>query len=298
MFSLKLKHLAHPVGIICLIALVVCYGEYRRYTLENQLVTMQRQFETQQSSTTLALETQIRQLDNGLSSTVSQNAELSTMVQSQQNSNGAVAQQVSQINDTVGTLNKLQNTDPELLQKYSKVYFLNENYVPKSLTTIPSSYTYEKGRTYQFLTDAWPFLQKMMDAGTAAGVNLEVISAYRSFGTQAALKSSYTVTYGAGSANSFSADQGYSEHQLGTALDFTTPTVAATFDNFDKTPEYAWLEANAYKYGFILSYPQGNAYYEYEPWHWRFVGVDLADGKNFYDLDQRTIDDYLPVIFD
>jgi len=61
--------------------------------------------------------------------------------------------------------------------------------------------------------------------------------------------------------------------------------------------------ANAHKYGFTLSYPEGNQYYVFEPWHWRFVGEDLArdlkrDERHFYDLDQRAIDGYLLEIFD
>jgi D-alanyl-D-alanine carboxypeptidase len=103
------------------------------------------------------------------------------------------------------------------------------------------------------------------------GINLRIISAYRSFGSQSELKSSYLMTFGSG-ANKFSADQGYSEHQLGTALDFTTAELEANFINFDKTTAYQWLLNNAFKYGFILSYPEGNQYYQFEPWHWRFVG--------------------------
>ena len=134
-------------------------------------------------------------------------------------------------------------------------------------------------------------------------VSLEISSAYRSFGTQSSLKSSYLVTYGSG-ANQFSADQGYSEHQLGTAVDLTTSGLKPVLDiSFDKTPAFDWLTKYAYRYGFILSYPKNNAYYQYEPWHWRFVGVELAtrlhnDGINFSDMDQREIDKYLASIFD
>jgi D-alanyl-D-alanine carboxypeptidase len=78
--------------------------------------------------------------------------------------------------------------------------------------------------------------------------------------------------------------------------------VGAASSGFDLTPEHTWLLNNAQKYGFVMSYPKGNAYYIYEPWHWRYVGVDLAnrlktDNKHFYDLDQRVIDDYLLLIF-
>jgi D-alanyl-D-alanine carboxypeptidase len=131
---------------------------------------------------------------------------------------------------------------------------------------------------------------------------LRVVSAYRSFAEQMTLKSGYRVQYGTG-ANAFSAEQGYSEHQLGTTVDFTTPVIKGAYASFENTTAYAWLTKNAYKYGFILSYPKGNSYYVYEPWHWRFVGKDLADrlhdeGLDFYEMDQREIDEYLIRIFD
>ncbi len=138
----------------------------------------------------------------------------------------------------------------------------------------------------------------------ASTTTIQIASAYRSFDTQESLKTSYKVIYGAGSANQFSADQGYSEHQLGTAVDLITPSMKGSLTTaFDKTPASLWLNDNAYKYGFILSYPKGNTYYQYEPWHWRFVGVQLAtrlhnENKHFYDLDQRDINTYLVNIFD
>ena len=143
----------------------------------------------------------------------------------------------------------------------------------------------------------------MISAGNTDGVSILSQSAYRSFQTQAILKSNYRVIYGAGTANSFSADQGYSEHQLGTAIDFTTLKTNGTLEGFNKTLEYKWLGENAYKYGFVISYPAGNKYYKFEPWHWRFVGVALAtylhdNNMNFYDMDQRLIDNYLANIFD
>lgn len=229
-----------------------------------------------------------------------------SLTQSEQNTlRGIVAntqQETQSLSGTVGTLEKLTYTDKELLQKYSKIYFLNENYVPKNLSTIPAAYTYQGKDDMQIHSSVLPFLEALEGASTDPDFDLRVISAYRSFGTQANLKSSYTVTYGSG-ANSFSADQGYSEHQLGTTVDFTTVKTGTDFNSFDKTSDYKWLVENAYRYGFIVSYPKNNGYYQYEPWHWRFVGVELAtklhnEGKYFYDLDQREIDSYLPRIFD
>jgi LAS superfamily LD-carboxypeptidase LdcB len=210
--------------------------------------------------------------------------------------------QISDISNTVGKLDKLSKTDKELLQKYSKVYFLSENYVPESLTDIPSEFISEKGKEIQIHTKVLLYLTDLIKAAANDGINLKIISGYRSFGEQSTLKDSYAVTYGAG-ANKFSADQGYSEHQLGTALDFTTTELGSNFSDFEKVTAYKWLSDNAYKYGFILSYPKENTYYQFEPWHWRFVSRSLADmlhqeNKYFYDVDQRTLDNYLINIFD
>jgi len=129
-----------------------------------------------------------------------------------------------------------------------------------------------------------------------------VLSGYRSFEDQNILKQHYTVQYGTG-ANTFSADQGYSEHQLGTTVDFTTTELGNNIEDIDGTKAFEWLEDNAYKYGFVMSYPKDNIYYQYEPWHWRFVGKDLAryldrKNKSFYDLEQREIDEYITTLFD
>ena len=228
---------------------------------------------------------------------------ITDVLQKEQEKNSSLFNQVNEINNTVGALSKLSKTDPELLKKYSKIYFLNEHYIPISLSDATVAYRSTKSNNYKIHSNVLPYLEKMIDAGKADGVSVLVESAYRSFQDQAILKSNYKVIYGAGTANSFSADQGYSEHQLGTAIDFTTLKTNGALEGFDKTPEYKWLSDNAYKYGFILSYPKGNKYYKYEPWHWRFVGVALAtylhsNNMNFYDMDQRLIDNYLINIFD
>ena len=227
---------------------------------------------------------------------------VASVLQGEQAKSDSLLSQFDEVKDTVGELSKLSKTDPELLKKYSKVYFLNEHYVPVSLSDVGVDYISNKSKNYQVQTDALPFLEKMIEANKNNDMSLLVLSAYRSFQTQATLKSNYKITYGAG-ANKFSADQGYSEHQLGTAIDFTTQKTNGVLDGFEKTEEYQWLLGNAYKYGFVISYPKGNTYYKFEPWHWRFVGVKLAtklheDKINFYDLDQRSIDNYLINLFD
>jgi D-alanyl-D-alanine carboxypeptidase len=221
--------------------------------------------------------------------------------QEEQGKNAVFAAKISEVTTIVGNLQKLTATDPELLRKYSKVYFLSENYSPAQLSSIHSQYLYEKERPQLIHTGTLPRLQDMLGAANVNGLTIRVVSAYRSFYDQAAVKEGYKVTYGSG-ANQFSADQGYSEHQLGTAVDFSTPGTTGILSGFDDSAAFTWLNANAYKFGFVLSYSKGNTYYQFEPWHWRFVGVALAthlhnENKNFYDLDQREIDGYLITIF-
>lgn len=210
--------------------------------------------------------------------------------------------QISEISGTVGNLDKLSKTDKELLQKYSKVYFLNEHYIPEKIVKIDKEYLYNEDISKSIHAKVEPFLNDMLDDALDDGVKIWGVSAFRSFGEQASLKGSYTITYGSG-ANTFSADQGYSEHQLGTTLDFTTEGLNGGLDGFQNTEAYTWLQKNAYKYGFTLSYSEDNIYYVFEPWHWRFVGKDLAKdlhraNNHFYDWDQRKIDTYLITIFD
>ncbi|HWU24288.1 MAG TPA: M15 family metallopeptidase [Candidatus Paceibacterota bacterium] len=228
---------------------------------------------------------------------------LATALEQERKKNGEYASQVGELSSTVDTLTKLTTIDPQMLAKYSKVYFLNENYVPAELATITPEFTYDQKRTYRFEAKAYPFLENLMNDANDQGLKLQVVSAYRSFGEQSALKTNYRVTYGAGTANSFSADQGYSEHQLGTTVDFTTGYLGANFNSFAGSDAYSWLLDNAYRYGFVISYPKSNTYYTFEPWHWRFVGIKLAtelhiENKHFYDFDQRTINSYLVNLFD
>jgi len=209
---------------------------------------------------------------------------------------------INRLSGSVETLEKLTTTDPELLQKYSRVYFLNENYKPSDLSVINETYDYVDGKQISIHADVLPFLEDLLESADEDGVNILVLSGYRSFEDQAIIKDGYTIRYGLG-ANQFSADQGYSEHQLGTTVDFTTQEIGQNLGNFEGTNAYTWLLNNAHKYGFVMSYPQNNEYYIYEPWHWRFVGEDLArdlkkENKYFYDLEQREIDSYLTELFD
>jgi len=229
--------------------------------------------------------------------------ELADDYRDERDKNDEFEDQLRDLAGTVDEFQKLNEIDEELLAKYSKVSFLNENYIPSRLKQIDDEWILPGKKDQYFHGDALKFLEDLLERAERDGHDLRVISAYRSFDEQNELKGQFTQIYGEG-ANAFSADQGFSEHQLGTTVDLTTPAIGGTFQSFGDTEAFEWLQKNAYKYGFILSYPEGNNFYIYEPWHWRFVGRDLARDLNrssqttFYTMDQREIDKYLLEIFD
>lgn len=285
--------------IIFLLICLICFGSYKYYLVNTSFKHTQKQL----ISATEIYERNISLLRNNLLTKKNENKDLTNSLEAEQTKTNLFGAQIESMSSVVGQLYKLSKTDRELLQKYSNVYFLNENYLPSQLSEIDTNFLYRKTKSETIHVNIKPFLEKMLNDSITANVPLLVYSAYRSFGTQASIKAGYKVTYGTTAANKFSADQGYSEHQLGSTVDLTTSVGGDNFTGFEKTKNYEWLTQNAHKYGFTLSYPKGNKYYQFEPWHWRFVGVELAtklyqEKMYFYDMDQRTINDYLVKIFD
>ncbi len=288
--------------ILALFALVYFSLSTRLSRIDEQLASL-----TSQANQLEAGVATLNEKSQGLSDVLSATAvglqNTQANIQNVQSQVGSVTETLGQVTGSVTTLEKLSKTDPELLQKYSKVFFLNEHYTPERVVGIPSEFLYYEKNPEVIHAHVAPYLGTLLSVAKSAGINLYILSAYRSFDEQQNLKSDYTVVYGAGTANQFSADQGYSEHQLGTAVDFMTTGIGGTLDGFDTTGAYAWLTSHAHLYGFTLSYPKGNSFYIFEPWHWRYVGVALAtelynSDKHFYDLDQREIDAYLVRLFE
>ena len=296
----KKEHLKWAVAVVAVVLLFVYFG-YRFWELGERNQSLREKV--------ISLELALEIKNKNLALIIGEKEQLSGALQDEKTRTNllgirveGLSGAVGELTGTVGVIQKLQRTDKELLEKYSKVYFLSEHYTPSQLVDLESKYLMKKDKPEQVFSNVSPFFQRMMTAANNEGIGLEVVSAYRSFGEQAIVKQGYKVVYGSG-ANQFSADQGYSEHQLGTTLDFTTPEIKAIFDGFEKTKAYKWLTENAHKFGFALSYPPSNSYYQFEPWHWRFVGVALAtklhdEGKFFYDFPQRDIDAFLINIFD
>ncbi len=136
-------------------------------------------------------------------------------------------------------------------------------------------------RGYQVATVAAGPLEELLDASGAAGHELKIASAFRSYAYQHQVHEATAATRGREAAERISARPGHSEHQTGLAVDVVTPadlscSLAACFA---QQPAGRWLAANAWRYGFVVRYRPGDTAvtgFEPEPWHLRYVGRRLA----------------------
>jgi LAS superfamily LD-carboxypeptidase LdcB len=123
-------------------------------------------------------------------------------------------------------------------------------------------------------------LVKLREGARVAGHPLVIVSAYRSYAQQELTFDYWVGIGGYERALRTSARPGHSEHQLGTTLDFGDGLAAPwEYDDWAATPTGGWLAQHAVEYGFVMSYPKGKSAvtcYDYEPWHYRWVGRDLA----------------------
>ncbi|HEY5806065.1 MAG TPA: M15 family metallopeptidase [Candidatus Saccharimonadales bacterium] len=137
-------------------------------------------------------------------------------------------------------------------------------------------------------------LEALAKAAASEGVNLMIISAYRSYETQINIYNSEVRGFGQAQADRESARPGHSEHQTGWAADIGTASGKCEIKTcFADTSEGQWLAANAYKYGFVIRYPDGKEHitgYMYEPWHIRFVGTELSG--EMYKTKTQTLEEF------
>lgn len=133
----------------------------------------------------------------------------------------------------------------------------------------------------------------MVAAARTQGAILVPISGFRSVAEQQHLFFDVKAQRGQVAAEraTVSAPPGYSEHHTGYAVDIGDGRVPATnlSPNFEKTAAFRWLQANAARYSFEMSFPKNNSQgVSYEPWHWRFVG-DRDSLETFYKAKQLKI---------
>lgn len=203
---------------------------------------------------------------------------------------------------TLGAILRLVNTDSDLprfttvseadpadglLILVNKYHPLPEGYVPDDLVTVEPAYS-NGGKLTAEANDAFCALVEAL--WQEEGLHLVNASAYRSYATQRSLYARYYARDGA-VADRYSARAGYSEHQTGLALDVIAP--GGTLNGFQSTAQFAWMRDNAHRFGFILRYGEGQEEitgYKFEPWHYRYVGLEAAEAIHAADL---TLEEYI-----
>ncbi len=172
-----------------------------------------------------------------------------------------------------------------------KLHRLEADCAPVGLVAIPAAYSIGPQEVIDIVL---PHLLALFEAAAAAGHRIAVVSSYRSYATQAETYRYHVNDLGLEQASRVSARAGHSEHQLGTTVDFSSAAVG--FDlvqAFGDTPEGRWLAGRAHEFGFVMSYPEGLedvTGYDYEPWHFRWVGQRMAEDVRARGL---TLGEYL-----
>lgn len=176
------------------------------------------------------------------------------------------------------------NTNLILVNKYN---YLTEDYIPENLEPIDIAYA-RSGM--QLVREAKEAFETLSEDAKKEGMNIIAMSSYRSYDYQVNLYDNYVATDGKEAADTYSARAGYSEHQTGLAVDVYNKVLPYT--SFEETEEFNWMQENAYKYGFILRFPKDKVNitgYQYESWHYRYVGKEVAKYIHNHDL---TLEEY------
>ncbi|MEJ3405351.1 D-alanyl-D-alanine carboxypeptidase family protein [Rathayibacter sp. YIM 133350] len=165
------------------------------------------------------------------------------------------------------------------------------DFVPPDLVDVPVAHTWDP----QLRAEASAQLVAMFAAASAeAGLHLASNSAYRSYDSQVSVYNQDVGAHGQDAADQSTARPGFSEHQTGLAIDIGAESGNCSLDAcFANTQEGTWLAQNAYRFGFLLRYPADKVPvtgFEFEPWHYRYIGVDLA--TEMHDTGVTTLEEF------
>ena len=170
----------------------------------------------------------------------------------------------------------------------NKTYALPQDFIP---TNPDQPVNADRSSTCldKTLMSAW---NTMLKDATAKGLNIYIASGYRSYNYQVNVYNRYVKSDGAAVADTYSSRPGNSEHQTGLCFDLNTIE-----DSFQYTNEGKWVNDNCYKYGFCIRFPKGKdsaTGYQYESWHLRYVGADLAT-KLYNNGDWLSLEEYFGI---
>ena len=177
------------------------------------------------------------------------------------------------------------------------IAYIDDYIIVNKTYSVPSSY--QPDSPYRDVTgercndcinkDAMESFRLMKSDAQSLGLNIYISSGYRSYSYQDRIYHNYVSVSGKEIADTYSARPGHSEHQTGTCFDLNTID-----DSFQYTNEGKWVNENASLYGFIIRYPKGKESitgYQYESWHLRYVGKDLAQ-KLYQEGNWLTLEEY------
>jgi zinc D-Ala-D-Ala carboxypeptidase len=185
---------------------------------------------------------------------------------------------------------KMLSEDPTLFLLVDKQHPLESSYIPEDLVNLDDISLLKKNKSgMQIRRIALPALIEMNEAAEADGLSLLHSSCYRSYVYQVKTFNYWVSQMGQKEAEKISAYPGKSQHQLGLALDF-----GSIDETYADTPEGTWQLENAWKYGWSLSFPEGQedlTGYSYECWHYRYIGKEAAlmERNYFSSLQQNLI---------
>lgn len=199
--------------------------------------------------------------------------------------NNDVSQNISPSSNT--TLNEQPKDNIDINDPASQFIIVNKNrpillsYVPSDLVSPNVTLNNQKSNSENSIRNiVAPNLESLFTDAKNNSLDLMLASGYRSSDLQATYYNNLVQSLGQAEADKVSAKPGTSEHQTGLALDIAPTNRECYLEAcFADTKEGTWLKDNAYKYGFILRYPLNKDQttgYQYEPWHFRYVGKDLA----------------------
>lgn len=166
-----------------------------------------------------------------------------------------------------------QTTEPtpaHTIEQIEGIWYADGVLIANKTYPLPADYNPGK-----ILLQAEIAFKEMQQAASRDGITLTIVSGFRSYSRQDTLYNKYVAKDGKAEADRYSARPGHSEHQSGLAMDLNSVE-----DDFAYTKEAKWIAENCAHYGFIIRYPQGKEAitgYIYEPWHVRYVGVELAE---------------------
>ena len=179
----------------------------------------------------------------------------------------------------------------------NKDNMLSLDYVPQNMYVVDDNennfHNYvDASKKPMLRVEVKPYIEKLICDANKSGINIIVDSAFRSGNYQQKILDNLIKEKGK-EAYRLIALPGASEHQTGLAVDFAIYENGVYNDDIkEEDKEAVWLKNNAWKYGFILRYPKNKENitgFNFEPWHYRFVGLDLA--KKLYD-ENITLEEY------